>query len=222
MYAWYTRPDEWEFGVESDTYRIISDVHSRWNSATDQVERNRLYSVADEARRMHREDTRAVYKQGEVESILSDMQSEANMINRKLMYTFMHDSTGLAKAGAKMLIFANLVRTDGKYDLKNKSKWQYKGNTYHGNEITDTDEWNINQVEFMYYDGRLWSSEQLGNYTFGYFGAAYGYIEEFLCFGAGVYQKGTDPNPEWTFGGSYWDDPRDQVEIRLGYHKYFS
>ena len=74
----------------------------------------------------------------------------------------------------------------------------------------------------MHYDGRLWSTEQLGNYTFGYFGATYEYGEEFLCFGAGVYQKATDPQEERKFFESYWDDPIDQGYIRMGFQKYHS
>jgi len=101
-----------------------------------------------------------------------------------------------------------LVETGGEFDLKNKEEGQYSH-----------DDFSATMTEFMYYDGRLWSSEQLGNFTFGYFGASYGYSEEFLCFGAGIYQivSGTSRR-EWM--STYWDDPSDGALIRMGWQNH--
>lgn len=111
----------------------------------------------------------------------------------------------------------NLVQTGGEFDLKNKSEWQYQYDKYHGNNIST--EWDRNRAEFMYCDGRMWSSEQLGNYTFGYFGAAYGYGEEFLSFGAGMYQIASGTS-NWKWMSSYWDDPIDNYYVRMGHRAY--
>ena len=75
-------------------------------------------------------------------------------------------------------------------------------------------------TKFMYYNSRLWSAEELGNYSFGYLGAAYGYDKEFLCFGAGIYQivSGTS---DWSFVSSYFDDPADSYFIRMGWDAYW-
>jgi len=100
--------------------------------------------------------------------------------------------------------------------LSKESIWQFKYPTYHGNVPGGIE----TRTPFMYYDGYIWSAENLSNYAFGYFGAAFGYSEEFLCFGAGVYQVLSPSESEWGFFESYWDDPIDQANIRMGYQKY--
>ena len=112
----------------------------------------------------------------------------------------------------KLSVFVNAVKTGGMFDIKNQSEWQYQyGSTTREKAMT----------EYMYYNSRLWSAEQLGNFAFGYFGAAYGYGVEFLGFGAGMYQivSGTS---DWSFFSSYFDDPIDNAYIRLGHSQYWS
>lgn len=72
----------------------------------------------------------------------------------------------------------------------------------------------------MHYNDGLWSAEQLGNYSFGYFGAAYEYDKEFLCFGAGMYQI-VSGRSDWSYFSSYFDDPRDTYYIRMGWDAYW-
>ena len=218
VYGWYTIPDAWEFGIMSDTYRIILDIDSKWKAASDTTEQNRLYGVANEVKLMAREKTPAVNAQWKIEALLNDMRNEAKKINEELLNSFRYDYTGLGIIGAKLGIFIDMVQNKGVYDIKRQDEWQYPHKTYHGTVHNNFE----TLSPFMYYDGNLWSAEELGNYTFGYFGAANGYGEEFLCFGAGVYQKATDPNPAWLLFDSYWDDPRDQEFIRMGYQFFDS
>jgi len=220
VYGWYTKPDIWEFGETSDTYKILKDLNSKWLSMSHPGDRAQISGVAQEVRRMFRENTPAVFAQEKIESLLVYMDAEAKKINNDLNYSSLYD-TGLEITAARLGTFMNLVKTGGKFDLKSKPEWQYKYSKYHGSAVTT--EWEKNSAEYLYSYGRLWSIEQLGNYTFGYFGAAFGYGEEFLCFGAGVYQK-FSPSSEsvWGFFESYWDDPRDQENIRRGYRKYES
>jgi len=218
VYGWYTNPDAWEFGQKSDTYKIINDANKRWGSTTDKTTRDLLYSVAEESRRMFREGTPAVFAQGKVEDFLAYMVDEAKRIDKEWMELLKYNPE-LDFISYKLGIFGGMVKNGGKFDIKTKDEWQYEYEKYHGDQITDT--WHRNQAEFMYYDGRLWANEQLGNYTFGYFGAACGYSEEFICFGAGMYQIKSG-NSQWGWASSYWDDPRDQANIRMGYQKYYS
>lgn len=110
---------------------------------------------------------------------------------------------------AKLALFINLVKSGSMFDIKNQPEWQYQ----FGGSKTMT--------EFMEYNGQLWSAEELGNYAFGYFGAAYGYDREFLCIGAGMYQIVSN-TWEWSYFSSYFDDPRDTANIRMGFDAYWA
>ncbi len=72
----------------------------------------------------------------------------------------------------------------------------------------------------MYFKNELWSAEELGNYVFGHTGAATGYSELFLCFGAGVYQIKSGPR-DLGWYSTFFDDPRDTEMIRRGYRDYW-
>ena len=112
----------------------------------------------------------------------------------------------------KNAVFANLVKTGGLFDIKNQSEWQYP----YG--ITDAEK---QMTPFMRYNGRLWTSEQLGNYFYGYLGAAYGYGLEFLSFGAGVYQIASGGS-DWSYYSGYFDEPMDNYYITMGWNAYWS
>lgn len=74
---------------------------------------------------------------------------------------------------------------------------------------------------YMDYKGHLLSAENLGNYAYGYLGAAYGYGEEFLCAGAGGYQV-LEGHSDWPYVKTYFDEPEDNAMIRLGWAQYWA
>ena len=64
-------------------------------------------------------------------------------------------------------------------------------------------------------------NDDLGNIAFGYYGAAV-YGEDFLHFGAGLYQLISDIqklNPI-QINGKFYDDPQDYDMIAYGYNLY--
>ena len=114
----------------------------------------------------------------------------------------------------RVLEFIGLVKSGAKYDIKTQSEWRYPYSKYHGSNVT-----NKAMTPFLYFNGELWSAESLGNFAFGYYGAAYGYSVTFLNVGGGFYQKASGGS-EWTWAESYYDDPRDYAEIQRGYSYY--
>ena len=96
----------------------------------------------------------------------------------------------------KLSYFISQVKTYGPIDLKNLPDWPQGCYIYEG-EIRKTDD--------------------LGNMLFGYVGKLFGYDDDFLCFGAGVYQvlSGTS-SKEFLNSYSFGDDPRDTEMIRKG------
>ena len=98
----------------------------------------------------------------------------------------------------KLKKFISLVETNARYDLKNQPEWQH---------------------DYYVYEGQVIGRDGPGNIVFGYLAKVFGYSEEFASFGAGFYQilSGTS---SWEFAGSWFDDPRDQAMIQLGYEYY--
>jgi hypothetical protein len=78
-------------------------------------------------------------------------------------------------------------------------------------------------VPYIVYDGHLMSSEDLGNYHFGYIGAAYGLPISMLHMGAGVYQLKNVFSDHSVLGNWQWgfDEPQDWYYIEEGYNAYW-
>jgi len=75
----------------------------------------------------------------------------------------------------------------------------------------------------MVVDLRLSSSEDLGNRSYGTFGAAFGFTRVFLHIGAGVYQIIGNSEKDINWDNSRWlfDEERDYYYIDLGYDDYY-
>jgi hypothetical protein len=119
-------------------------------------------------------------------------------VNATYLYSLARGYRWLGLPGKLALLykFYKLVKTNGKWDLKNQKKWKLKGKDYY---------------TFM---GVKVQVADLGNIHFGYVGSVlFKWIT--LCAGAGLYQiySGTS---SWKFWYSFFDDPRDTFCISLG------
>jgi hypothetical protein len=103
--------------------------------------------------------------------------------------------------GIKLGAFIDLVKTGALYDIKTRKMAISIRNLY-GKSCEQ------NNVSLYVCLRGLFSAEELGNLSFGYLGAAYGYSEGFLKFGAGIYQILSNTS-SWSYIFSYFDDPRD-------------
>ena len=99
---------------------------------------------------------------------------------------------------AKIAAFILNVKNDSPIDIKRSSEWSSK--------------WYIYEDDIIRYDAT-------GNILFGYVGKVFGYDDEFLCLGAGMYQLLTGPR-QLDFIASYGDDPYDTKMIRKGITYY--
>ena len=103
--------------------------------------------------------------------------------------------------GETAIYFYNNVTDGGDLDIKLQEEWQFEEDkvyTYNGMELRYDDPGNIN---------------------FGYVGAVL-FSEEILCLGAGVNQIS---KYGFRFGdfSTFFDDPRDNMMIKLGYALYW-
>jgi len=102
----------------------------------------------------------------------------------------------------KFINFYNMVKPYGSWDLKNIEFRGYKNVIISG--------------DYYYVD-------ITGNVLYGFAGAATGFSEEILLKMAGLAQKNEDKKkkgkPDYTLK-SYWDDPKDQEQIKAGVYLY--
>ena len=95
----------------------------------------------------------------------------------------------------RYLDFANMVRPGGIYDLKAQAEWQGK--------------------EHYIYNGNIVWFDAPGNILYGYLGKSMGFSDLVLYAAPGVAQIAVGTS-SWNFAFSFFDDPRDQENIRLG------
>ena len=98
--------------------------------------------------------------------------------------------------------FYKLVKTGGKWDLKNKSAWKLKSKKDY----------------YIFFKDKL-TAEDVGNVHFGFVGSVL-FSSVTLCTGAGIYQI-ISGRSDWKYWKSFFDDPRDTQCILIG-HSYWS
>ena len=110
--------------------------------------------------------------------------------------------------GLVYLDFYNTVADNNPWDIKVDISWEETiGTAYPGNIDTK-----------VLYRGRIMTPENLGNYTYGYLGAAYGFNLDILYLGS--YYAAGFPN----IGTTAYDNEmfEDRPYIKLGYMTYFN
>lgn len=119
-------------------------------------------------------------------------------INALYLYSLarLYKWAGFVGKLALLYKFYTLVKTNGKWDLKNQSAWKLKSEDYY---------------TFM---GIKLTAADIGNIHFGFVGSVL-FSWKTLCAGAGLYQiySGTS---SWKFWYSFFDDPRDTLCISMG------
>ena len=122
--------------------------------------------------------------------------------NAKYLYNLARKCKWFGIAGRVGLLykFYKLVKTGGKWDLKNQKSWK------------------LSKKNHFKFHGRIVDSQDVGNIHFGFVGSVV-FKAVTLCTGAGIYQifSGTS---SWSYWYSFFDDPRDTRYILLG-RKYW-
>ncbi len=167
-------PDAYEFGRDSDTFKIISDLQKRWLATDDPQQRDALHNMANEARRLAREGTPLKYAQDEVMDLLHANAQEAQQYIDTLRKSPLYDWRMDFDYKATYLI---AMVDKGPWDYKlNSETWRVPVwyTTYNGENLEYNNENRRNWMAWIYFDGMIMGADKLGNMNMAYVGAKLG------------------------------------------------
>lgn len=171
--------DAAEFGGDSETYKILQDLSSRWYKTSDPAEKDRLHKVAEEVRMYHRQGTPIVDRHDAIMGLLHENKKIAQDYQRTMteglpgfLYR-MSDGNYMLDSSTYLIGMVN----KGEWDYKYNDDWQVKYDYFDGKDM-DAPECNYrNWTPWMYFDGRLISADKLGNMNMAYVGKNMGLPE---------------------------------------------
>lgn len=167
-------PDAYEFGKDSDTFKIISDLQNRWLATDDPQERDALHNMANEARRLAREGTPLKYGQDEIMALLhANAQKAKQHINFLRMLPGYNWGMDFANRSAYLIAMVD----GGPWDYKlHSEKWRVpeKYEIYNGENLEDNNENRRNWMDWIYFDGMIMGADKLGNMNMAYVGVKLG------------------------------------------------
>ena len=188
-------PDALEFGEDSETYKILQDLGSRWHEA-DPTEQARLHGVAEKVRRLARNGDSVVDK---TEEIMGTMHKNAEtakeyqnrMIEQIQAYPYLATNSSPFLDSALYLIkMVNRGPWDYKYDENWRVPMVNGKTTFDGYDLTQDNY--RNYLEWMYFDGYLLGADKVGNMNMAYVGKKMGL-------------------PEWVYK-NWWTTDKDDAE----------
>jgi hypothetical protein len=176
VYGWYDDPDASEFGIDSDTYKIINDLGNRWWATKDEAERDHLHQIAEDAREHARAGTPYKYGQDEIiETMHNNVLHAQKQVFNKWWWQAMH--SGLETYLFSYGWFVNMTCND--WDYKWNNDWRIPYNSYEGYDLV-VDEVNggyrRNWMDWIYFDGRIMGADKFGNLNLGYVGYRMGFL----------------------------------------------
>ncbi len=169
---WSENPDADNYGKDSDTYKILSDLNSRWESATVK-EKAEYYSMAKDIRRLEKEGTPIKYAQDEIMNLLH----ENARIAKEYQENLTKGASGMMFQIEGGSYFLNSVAfligaAYGMWNYKYNDYWRVPYDTFDGNDMSKDN--NKNWRPWMYFDGMLISADKLGNMNMAYVGMKMG------------------------------------------------
>lgn len=163
--------DEEEFGKDSDTYKIIKDLGERWMTTEDQEERERLHSIADEARRLARKGTPLKYGQDVIMETL-----HANATLSRVIIDAIKQASHLNAHIVTYPWFVGMTCTE--WDYKWNPDWQVPYSIFNNKAMDKEDSdgsYPKNYVAWIYFDGMIMGADKFGNINLGYVGTKMGF-----------------------------------------------
>ena len=181
VYEWYDDPDAAEFGKDSNTYKTINDAGKRWMATDDPEEKARQHAIAENARELTRAGVEVVYLTPE--DIAAGVTTFTIMSEKKqykdvtaAINNALGEITPIAESkwSIDVFLFYSKVDHEAEWDIKREKPWNDTiKSTYPGSYDTE-----------VVFNGKVVTPEYLGNYTYGYIGAAMGLSYEILCLGS--------------------------------------
>ena len=163
-------PDAYEFGSDSDTYKILNDLGNRWREANER-EQTRLHELAEQIREYARCGTPCMYGESKITEALMDNTSIA------LAYEELYSIFGpLSHMPNPYIWFVSQTCTV--WDYKWNSNWQVPYDNFAGMDMNAKQKdggYPKNWVAWIYYEGQLMGADKVGNLNLGYVGKMMGY-----------------------------------------------
>ena len=200
-------------GIKKDgtyyiTHRLdgrLLDLKKEYLSATTDEQRAKIAREAQKIRNSGKEDVDwsvRADKTLDYYMIDTDVTQKLNKIMVEAEKENSWKRWGEFTGATNILRYANfysIVKDGAKYDLKSKPEWQGK--------------------RHYIYEGKIIDYDSPGNILYGYLGKSMGFEDDILLVAAGAAQI-LDNTSSFKYISSYFDDPRDQVYIKLGIQKY--
>jgi hypothetical protein len=172
-----SKGDAAEFGKDSDTYKILSDLEKRWDDACElpKAERDALQGgyekLAEDAKRLALDGTPYMYGQEVVMNTLHENAKTAKEYQSRL-----YDSEKPAQYTNMESYFSASVsylvgKAYGDWNYKEQNDWKVgrvKYDYFNGNKMDENN--NRNWNEWIYFDGEIWGADQIGNMNMAYVG----------------------------------------------------
>ena len=163
-------PDAYEFGSDSDTYKILNDLGNRWREANER-EQTRLHELAEQIREYARCGTPCMYGESKITEALMDNTSIA------LAYEELYSIFGpLSHMPNPYIWFVSQTCTV--WDYKWNSNWQVPYDNFAGTDMNAKQKdggYPQNWVAWIYYEGQLMGADKVGNLNLGYVEKMMGY-----------------------------------------------
>ncbi|MDO5478396.1 MAG: peptidoglycan-binding domain-containing protein [Clostridia bacterium] len=169
---WSEDPDADNYGKDSEVYKILSDLNSRWDSAT-VGEKAKYYSIAKDVRRLEKEGTPIKYAQDEIMNLLHENAEIAKEYQDNLKSGYSGMMYNLEGGNYFLDSSAFLIgMAYGKWNYKYDDDWRVPYDYFDGNDMSKDN--NKNWRPWMYFDGMLISADKLGNMNMAYVGTKMG------------------------------------------------
>ena len=169
---WSEDPDADNYGKDSEVYKILSDLNSRWDSAT-VGEKAKYYSIAKDVRRLEKEGTPIKYAQDEIMNLLHENAEIAKEYQDNLKSGYSGMMYNLEGGNYFLDSSAFLIAMAyGKWNYKYDDYWRVPYDYFDGNDMSKDK--NKNWRPWMYFDGMLISADKLGNMNMAYVGTKMG------------------------------------------------
>lgn len=184
---WIENPDAWEFGYDSDTYKTLYHLGELWWGAN-QDERKQLENMAEEVRRLAREDTPVMYGQDKIMETLHENNEQA----QEYMQLYNWDQENILPS--PYLWFVDM--TCSTWDYKMNPNWQVPYSYFNGNNMNESmpdGSKPKNWTSWIYFDGMLIGAGKVGNINLGYVGTKMGWTKEMLIIPMITDDKGDGP-----------------------------
>ena len=222
-YGYFLDPDLYEFGINSDTYKIIDDLGKRWTLSNSQIEKDFYAATAESARSKFREGTPYIYATDIIKETLknntSSVSQERAMVTEKIMANY-QPKMGLMAEGHMAGWFTNMVKPGGSWDYKTIESWKLPYTKFGGINITNENQWQRSNQKYLYFQGHVISAAEFGNIHYGYMAKVVGFSDDVIYLSGGAVHQLTsfDRNelPTIKNFAYYFDDPNDYYWVNYG------